>query len=139
MKIFSLSALLFLTSPLALAAKNFLFTADGGALTITGYTGPGGVVAIPESIGGLPVTSIGAEAFINCANLFEVSIPAPVANIGDYAFFNCPNLTSVTLLDSLITIGESAFGHCASPRSSGGGSSSSTMAGTATRRPGPQP
>lgn len=33
----------------------------GTNLTITGYTGPTGAVMIPDNIGGLPVTIIGAQ------------------------------------------------------------------------------
>ena len=32
-------------------------------ITITGYTGSGGDVILPDTINGLPVTSIGASAF----------------------------------------------------------------------------
>ena len=38
-----------------------------GTIIITGYTGPGGAVKIPDTIGGRPVTSIGNGAFYNGA------------------------------------------------------------------------
>jgi len=62
------------------------YTTNNGAITITGYTGPGGAVTIPDTINGLPVTSIGEEAFEDCANLTTVTIPSSVASIGDWAF-----------------------------------------------------
>ena len=53
--------LLLLTLP-AVGKAQFNYTTDNGAITITGYTGPGGAVTIPDTINGLPVTSIGALA-----------------------------------------------------------------------------
>ena len=54
-----------LTLPLLLAlpavspAEDYTYTTNAGAITITGYTGPGGAVTIPDTITGLRVTSIG--------------------------------------------------------------------------------
>src|ERR1035441_3172194 len=73
----------------AAAQAQFNFTTNDGAITITGYTGPGGAVVIPSSTNGLPVTSI-----------------------GDYAFYICPNLTSITIPSSVTSIGLSAFAAC---------------------------
>ena len=39
--------------------RNLLTRTNGGAVTITGYTGPGSVVTIPDTINTDPVTSIG--------------------------------------------------------------------------------
>ena len=54
--------LLLLTLPAVVQAQ-FNYTTNNGTITITGYTGPGGAVAIPDTINGLPVTSIGDYAF----------------------------------------------------------------------------
>ena len=35
-------------------AEDYTYTTDGGAITITGYTGSGGAVTIPSTINGLP-------------------------------------------------------------------------------------
>ncbi|MGO8674946.1 MAG: hypothetical protein ACLQVX_03625 [Limisphaerales bacterium] len=43
----------------AMAQGQFNYAATNGAITITQYTGPGGVVTLPGAINGLPVTSIG--------------------------------------------------------------------------------
>jgi hypothetical protein len=56
--------LLLLTA--ATAQAQFTWTTNNGAITITGYTGSGGVVTIPATITRLPVTSIGASAFVYC-------------------------------------------------------------------------
>ena len=40
------------------------YTVNNGTITMTGYTGAGGDVAIPDTIAGLPVTGIGDAAFL---------------------------------------------------------------------------
>jgi len=47
----------------ATARAQFNYETNSGEITITRYTGPGGAVAIPDSINGLAVTSIGDFAF----------------------------------------------------------------------------
>ena len=70
----------------------FNYTNNGdGTVTITGYTGPVTAVTIPNTINGLPVTSIGYDAFYNGATpgpgiLTSVTIPDSVTSIGDFAF-----------------------------------------------------
>ena len=51
--------LLLLLMPSATVQAQFSYTVEQGKVTITGYTGPGGLVTIPPTINGLPVTSIG--------------------------------------------------------------------------------
>ena len=101
---------LLLTLPLAAQAQ-FQFVTNNGAITITGYSGSAGSVSVPNTINGLPVTSIGPEAFYS-ANLTGVTIPNSVTNIGDGAFDNCTNLTNVTVPNSVGSIGNAAFRNC---------------------------
>ena len=75
---------LLLTVPAAVQAQ-FNYTTNNGAITITGYTGPAGAVSIPSTINGLPVTSVGQQAFF-FAGVTSVSIPGSVTYIGGYAF-----------------------------------------------------
>jgi hypothetical protein len=100
---------------LALSARvqaQFAYSNDGnGTCTITGYTGPGGAVAIPAIINGLPVTAIGADTFAGLG-LTSVTIPDTVTSIGAGAFEECVKLTSVTIPGSVRTIGEDAFDLC---------------------------
>jgi hypothetical protein len=100
----------FLALPVAVHAQ-FTYITNNGAITITGYTGSGGNVTIPATINGLPVTSIGDEAFSG-SPLISVTIPDSVTSIGDGAFYNCESLTSVTIPDSVTSIGYSAFYLC---------------------------
>jgi hypothetical protein len=96
----------------ALVQAQFSYTTNNGTVSITNYTGSGGAVTIPSTINGLPVTSIGDDAFYDCASLTRVTIPNSVTNIGNTAFETCVNLTSVTIPDSVTSIGYEAFGDC---------------------------
>ncbi len=113
----------------------YTLTTNGGAVTITGYTGPGGAVNIPDTIHGFPVVSIGQNAFIEissltsvmipssvtsigyeafgmCTNLADAEIPNTVTNMADYVFFKCSALTNVTIPSGLTVIKSEAFGLC---------------------------
>ncbi len=90
------------------------FEFDAATGTITGYTGPGGIVEIPASIGGTAVTAIGDFAFYTCHTLTDITIPDSVTVIGDYAFGACPSLTGITIPDSVTAIGKYAFIDCVS-------------------------
>lgn len=87
----------------------YTYTVENDEATITGYTGAGGDVIIPATLGGYPVTTIGDEVFWGCTSMTSVKIPETVTAIGDYAFCYCTKLTSVTIPDSVKTIGEYAF------------------------------
>jgi formylglycine-generating enzyme required for sulfatase activity len=89
-----------------------------GTVTITRYTGQGGDVVIPDTINGLPVTSIGDHAFGDWdrqnTSLTTLIIPDSVTSIGDGAFSWCSSLTSITIPDSVTSIGDGAFRGCTS-------------------------
>jgi hypothetical protein len=84
-------------------------TTNNGAITITGYTGSGGDVTIPDTINGLPVTSLAYEAFYNCPGLTSVTIPAGVTSLGSGAFDDCPSLTGVYFRGNAPSVGSSMF------------------------------
>ncbi len=79
---------------------------------ITGYTGPGGAVAIPSTIAGKDVVSIGGGAFQDCFSLTSVTVPDSVTSIGSYAFAYCSGLTSITLSKNLKSIESWTFARC---------------------------
>lgn len=89
----------------------FTCLTNNGTLTITGCNASGGVLTIPATINGLPVTSIGDEAF-NGNFLTGIFMPNTVTNIGAGAFGNCAKLRSLTIPANVKTIGPGAFGHC---------------------------
>ncbi len=94
-------------------ANNFIYIITNGTITITGYNGTNTTVTIPDTINGLPVTSIGNYAFENETSVASVTIPGSVASIGAYAFLGS-GLTSVTIGGSVTNIGAAAFGYCSS-------------------------
>ena len=92
--------------------EDFIYTSDGASIVITVYTGPGGEVVIPATISGLPVTTIGDDAFYLRYFLTSVVIPDSVTTVGDGAFSECSGLTSVVIPDSVTTIGDGLFSSC---------------------------
>jgi len=104
----------FLLAPSATVQAQFNYITNNGAITITGYSGPGGNVTIPETVDGLPVTCIGPYAFYALSTLTSVTIPPGVTTIDQFAFSTCPNIASVNLPDSVTEIGNGAFNRCSS-------------------------
>ena len=106
---------------------------------ITGYSGSGETVVIPDNLGGRTVVEIGSsaftrkaikkvvissnvqrirdEAFRDCASLQSVSVPASVTAIGNSAFAGCVSLTDLTVSSASTIIGYSAFEGCTSLQS----------------------
>ena len=111
-QIFVAGAML-LALPILMEAQ-FTYTTNGGAITITGYTGPGGTVTIPGTINGLPVTGIGADAFSLNKSLTSVTIPNSVTDIGVGAFDLCSSMTSVTIGTNVANVESEAFQFCSS-------------------------
>ncbi len=102
-----------------LASVPYTFTTNNGTITITSYTGTNNVVAIPGTINGLPVTSIGGingdGGFVGAfqySSVTSVTLPNSVTNLGDKAFFLCGTLTNVAFGTGVTSIGTDAFGGC---------------------------
>jgi hypothetical protein len=90
----------------------FLFTTNADdTITIWYYIGPDSDLTIPDTINGLPVTTLGMESFFNRPNLTRVTIPDGVTSIGLNAFRDCDNLTNVTIPNSVTNIGFGAFAY----------------------------
>lgn len=98
-------------------------------VTIIAYAGPGGNVTIPNTIVGLPVTSIGNSAFFNLSSLTGVAFPNTMTSIGDSAFYECVGLTNVVIPDSVTNLGDSAFSFCTSVANLAIGSGITTIRG----------
>ena len=80
---------------------------------VSGYgTAMGNEIFIPSAHNGLPVTSIGYNAFFEHELIKSVFIPDSVTSIGDRAFEYCNNLTSVTIGNGVKSIDDYAFAYC---------------------------
>src|SRR5436190_15223323 len=104
--------LLLWTLPGVALAQFTFVTNVNNTLTITGYTGSGGDVTIPDTINGLPVVSVGNVAFYGRNSLTSITIPNSVTSIGDSTFANCSNLTEVTMSTNVTSIADWAFNSC---------------------------
>ena len=71
-----------------------------------------GVVAVPTVIEDWMVTGIGDNAFYDCRNITQLTIPDGVANIGRGAFFGCKKATAINVPSSVKNIGDYAFAGC---------------------------
>lgn len=104
-------AALAVLSPKALADTEgaYTFTIAGGEATIDDYDADLGGVnpVIPSTLGGVPVTAIGLDAF-NGKDLESVSLPSTLETIGNQAFAG-NQLTSISFPSGLTSIGELAF------------------------------
>ncbi|MEI6578074.1 MAG: leucine-rich repeat domain-containing protein [Eubacteriales bacterium] len=79
---------------------------------ITGYSGAGGDIVIPDKLDGYTVDEITDGAFSNCTALISVVIPDSVTVIGFNSFAQCSGLTSFTISDSVTVIETAAFFQC---------------------------
>ena len=109
----SLLLLLRLTLP-AVAQGDLIYSVNpDNSVTITGNSGVGGALVIPNSLPVLgvnqPVTIIGPSAFASDTSLTSVTIPNTVTSIETNAFGYCTGLTNVTIGDSVTNIEDEAF------------------------------
>ena len=97
----------FTESPFALTVNaasvddlTFRLNDDGESYSISRCkTTASGDLTIPSTYSGLPVTSIGNDAFEDCTSLTSRTIPDSVTSIGEDAFSGCTNLKSVYITD----------------------------------------
>lgn len=121
---------------------DYTYTVSNGEANITGYTGYGGSIIIPSTLGGYPVVSIGDYAFDSqrgylitsaaipdgvryigtyafgsmsgLSSLSSIQLPEELEIIGGFAFSGCTKLTSISLPSGLNSIGGYAFFSCIS-------------------------
>ena len=92
-------------------SATYTYIVSDNTVTITGYSGGATKLIIPDTIDGLPVATIGREAFKNSA-LVEVVIPSSVKKIDWFAFYGCRDLSSVTIPSSVSKIEYGVFDGC---------------------------
>ncbi len=90
------------------------YTPNTGPVTITGDTNIplNGVVVIPDTINGYPVTSIGNSAFYDLTGLTNVTIGTNLTSVGNEHLSLCTGLKSVMIGTNVTSIGSFAFGAC---------------------------
>ena len=92
-------------------ASDFDYTADGGEICVTAYTGKNLYVRIPSEIDGKPVTSLGDNVFYETAVRY-VSMPDSVRTIGSYTFGGCTHLVFAEMPASLEVLPFGTFESC---------------------------
>lgn len=99
------------------AAEEYSETADGvtytyeiadGEATLTGCSGYGSTLTIPDTLGGAPLCAIGDYVFLGAENLTSVVVPDSVYMIGASAFSGS-SLEEIQLSQSLLYIDIAAF------------------------------
>lgn len=99
--------------PITFVRYPFAYTVTDGNATITGVTEDlVGVVTIPDTIGGYPVTAIARFALAECDELTEIVLPRSVTAIPNWLFAGCDKLAVVTLPAGVAQIGMGAFAGC---------------------------
>ena len=101
------------TSVAAAQDGDYTYSTNGSpaVATVTGYTGTGGAITIPSTLGGCVTVAIGDSAF-SYGTMTSVIIPDGVQLIGNFSFDHCTAMTSVTIPNSVTWIGYGAFDHC---------------------------
>ena len=117
-----------LSSACAMAATQevngvvWTFSVNDGSAIVGGVGVPAvpastvGDVAIPLSLGGVPVTGIGSRAFANCSRITTISMTSfsKVETIGNSAFDGCTSLMAISFPRSIKSFGTRAFAECRS-------------------------
>lgn len=81
----------------------------GKGIRITSYIGfDFDKIVIPKTIDGLPVISIGVQAFREAA-FSQIIIPDTVIAIWEYAFYDCKKMIYINLSEELVYLGQSCF------------------------------
>lgn len=91
---------------------DFNYTVSNDQASITGYTGIGGDIIIPDYLGRYKVTSIGYEAFRNNKTITSVELGQYVNYIDRFAFERCSNLTNINISENIKFIGLGALDFC---------------------------
>ena len=85
----------------------WMYSVYSSFVEISAYYGGGVMAVVPDSYGGLPVSSIGDSAFTGNTTLVNVILPDSVVNIANKAFSGCTSLKEIRMN------GVRAFGmHC---------------------------
>ena len=73
----------------------FAIRDDSTGIVVVKYNGTASTLTVPNTVAGLPVVEIGAQAFEGNTKLKSVTLPATIEIIGRRAFAECKNLLEV--------------------------------------------
>ena len=90
-----------------MSTTDFLTDFEIDGTILTGYSGEGGDVIIPEG-----VKEIAAKAFYGNSKITSVSFPDSLEVIGEAAFTGCPRLEKISWAEGLRIIENHAFASC---------------------------
>ena len=110
---------LILLSGLSVKAETYgvwQYSVSNGEATITGYTGGGGAVEIPDLVAGIPVKTLGFNPIFSSIPVTSVTIPNSVTSIRASAFAGCSAI-SIFMPESVTFIGVNAFANCSALKS----------------------
>ncbi len=111
---------------------DFLYSFSTTNVTITAVLGTKTSYVIPDTVDGLPVTTLASQLFYNnatitnvvignnvteisyecfreCGSLLSIIIPDSVTSLDNYCFFSCSTLTNVTMEGNATTLGAQVF------------------------------
>jgi len=74
---------------------DFAVRDDSTGIVVVKYNGTASTLTVPNTVAGLPVVEIGAQAFEGNTKLKSVTLPATIEIIGRRAFAECKNLLEV--------------------------------------------
>lgn len=100
------------TPPNDISDKLTYIVTGGKAIVTDCDNSVSGAVAIPASLGGVPVGKIASRAFEERELITAITLPDTVTEIGSNAFSSCDALERVTFGNGLKTIKENAFASC---------------------------
>ncbi len=95
----AVSLLIAIPSAHAEQEGDFTYSKDHRSVTITGYTGKGGAVTIPDSISGLPVRGLSLQGGIDVVTPIITSIILP-DGIEDISIYGCSALRAIEVAES---------------------------------------
>lgn len=87
-----------------------------GGVEITGWSGEGTAIEVPDDIGGERVVSIGANAFAGSELAERITLPEGLTALGDRAFADCYSLEAIRVPASVAQVGVNPFAGCESLR-----------------------
>jgi len=98
------------TAANAATSDCYTYSVNGGNATITDGTACSGVVIVPSTLGGFPVTEIGIRAFNHDRDITSISLPNSVTGTGVLVFQDATALKSISFGSGLTVLSQGILG-----------------------------